>query len=261
MHSEKCAYTQEEQAMNETLDAINRMGAVTISREYGSGGGEIASRLARHIGWQLIDHEIVERVALELGTSTQDAEAHDERTEGAFAQLLSAVQYLEPALMVNAPPEAFLTDDNVYRDAVSNVVQAAAKGRHAVIVGRGSQVLLGGQRDVLHVRIVAPLEKRITYVMQRETLDRSAAQARIEAKDHGRMRYLQATYHQKPDDVHLYDLVLNTAVLDLESAVEMITLALQLKAKGLSVRTGDLGPVVGLSPYPQQPEDFRSSLR
>jgi cytidylate kinase len=247
--------------MNETLDSINRMGAVTISREYGSGGGEIASRLAKHLGWQLIDHEIVERVALELGTSTQDAEAHDEHREGPFAQLLNTVQYLEPALMVNAPPEAFLTDENVYRDAVSKVVQAAARRRHAVIVGRGSQVLLAGQRDVLHVRIVTSLEKRITYVMQREGLDQSAAQSRIQSKDHSRMRYLQATYHQKPDDVHLYDLVLNTSVLDLESAVDMITLALQLKAKGLSARTGDLGPAVGLSPYPRQPGDFRSSMR
>jgi CMP/dCMP kinase len=247
--------------MNGTLDIINRMSAVTISREYGSGGGEIASRLARRISWQLIDHEIVERVAHEIGTSTQDAEAHDEHIEGTFAQLLSTVQYLEPALMVNAPPEAFLTDDNVYRDAVSKVVQAAAERRHAIIVGRGSQVLLGGHRDVLHVRIIAPLEKRIIYVMQREGLDRSAAQSRIQSKDHGRMKYLQATYHQKSDDMHLYDLVLNTSLLDLESAVDMITLALQLKAKGLSARTGDLGPAVGLSPYPHQPEDFRPSVR
>jgi cytidylate kinase len=247
--------------MNETVDTINRMSVVTISREYGSGGGEIARRLAGHLGWQLIDHEIVERVALELGTSTQDAEAHDEHREGAIAQLLNTVQYLEPALMVNAPPEAFLTDENVYRDAVSKVVQAAANRKHAVIVGRGSQVLLKKQRDVLHVRIVAPLEKRIIYVMQREGLDSSAAQSRIQSKDNGRMRYLQATYHESPDDAHLYDLILNTSVLDLESAVEVITLALQLKAKGLYARTGDLGPAVGLSPYPQQPEDFRSSLR
>src|SRR4051794_27204269 len=127
--------------MNGSLDTINLMGAVTVSREYGSGGGEIASRLARRIGWQLIDHEIVERVASEMGTSTQEAEAHDEHTDGTFAQLLSTVQYLEPALMVGAPPEAFLTDENVYREAVSKVVIAAAERRHVVIVGRGSQVL------------------------------------------------------------------------------------------------------------------------
>ena len=64
--------------MNEDIDAINRMRAITISREYGSGGGEIASRLAKLLGWALIDHAIVERTARELGTSAEVAEAHDE---------------------------------------------------------------------------------------------------------------------------------------------------------------------------------------
>jgi len=66
--------------MNDASDTINRMSAVTISREYGSGGGEIAARLARRLGWQLIDHEIVERVASEMVKSTQEAEAQDEQT-------------------------------------------------------------------------------------------------------------------------------------------------------------------------------------
>src|SRR5689334_338340 len=76
------ARAQEETTMNQNIQTINQMRAITISREYGSGGGEIATRLARHLGWQLIDHEIVERVASEMGTSIEEAEAHDERTEG-----------------------------------------------------------------------------------------------------------------------------------------------------------------------------------
>jgi hypothetical protein len=48
--------------MSEERDLSNQMDAITISREYGSGGGEIASRLARRLGWQLVDHAIVERV-------------------------------------------------------------------------------------------------------------------------------------------------------------------------------------------------------
>ena len=45
--------------MNQDLDVISQMQAITTAREYGSGGGEIATRLARHLGWQLIDHEVV----------------------------------------------------------------------------------------------------------------------------------------------------------------------------------------------------------
>ena len=64
-------------------------------------------------------------------------------------------------------------------------------------------------------------------------------------------------YRQKPHDAHLYDLVLNTSLLDLESAVEVICFTLQQKAKGLGTKTGELGPARGASRYPYQPEDFR----
>src|SRR5438132_4859745 len=223
--------------MNDSSDTINQMSAVTISREYGSGGGEIAARLARRLGWQLIDHEIVERVAREMGTSTQEAEAQDEQTEGVRARALTSAAYLDPALMVSAPPEAFLSDRDVYRDTVNRVVRAAATRGHVVIVGRGSQVILAQRRDVLHVRIIAPFEKRVAYVMQREGLDQHAAQSRIKMKDLDRTRHLEVEYDRKPQDAQLYDIVLNISLLDLDSAVEVICFMLQQKVKLLSVKT------------------------
>jgi cytidylate kinase len=239
--------------MNE--DIINQMRAITISREYGGGGGEIASRLAKRLGWDLIDHAIVERVASEMGTSTQEAEAHDEHTEGIVSRVLNSMQYLYPVSMVNAPPEAFLKEED-YCGAVNRIVRAAAARGHVVIVGRASQVILAEQRDVLRVQIIASFDKRVAYVMQREGVDHHAAETRIHMKDHERARYLQMEYHQKVEDAHLYDIVLNTSLLDLESAVEIICFTLQQKARGLATKTGELGPAVGLSPYPAQPEDF-----
>ena len=242
--------------MNDDMDTINRMSAVTISREYGSGGGEIASRLARRLGWQLIDHEIVERVASEMGMSTQEAEARDERTGGILSQALNSIQHLDPTLMAYTPSAAFLSDEEVYRNTLNQVIRAGVARGHVVIVGRGAQVILAQRRDVLHVRIVAPFEQRVAYVMQREGLDQAAAQSRIQVKEHDRRKYLETEYHRKPEDAHLYDIVLNTSFLDLDSAVEVICLTLQQKAKRLSAKTGELGPAVGLPRYPAQPEDF-----
>src|SRR5436853_7876731 len=109
--------------MNENINPINRMRAISISREYGSGGGEIASRLAKRLGWDLIDHAIVERTARELGTSQEEAEAHDEYTEGRVSRILNSMLYLSPASMVPAPPEAFLSDKE-YRSVVNKLVRA-----------------------------------------------------------------------------------------------------------------------------------------
>ncbi len=243
--------------MEEHSEAIDRMRAVTISREYGSGGGEIAMRLAKRLGWQLIDHDIVRRVAQEMGVSEEEAEARDERAESLLSRILNSMQGIDPALMVNAPPVAFTSDALIYRQALSRVVNAAVTRGHVVIVGRASQVLLANRRDVLHVRVIAPLEMRVQYVMQREGLDEAAARSRVQMKDRDRIRYLQSEYQKNPEDPHLYDIVINTAVLDLDSVVDIICLTLEHKARRLAVPTGELGPVVGLPPYPGRPEDFR----
>ena len=242
--------------MDEDRSAISSMQAITISREYGSGGGEIAARLATRLGWQLIDHEVVVRVAEELGVSEAEAEEYDERTESIVSRILTSLQAIPPTIPV-APPVLVTTDARAYNKARHRVIEGAVATGHVVIVGRAAQVLLADRRDVLHVRVVAPLDKRIVYVMEREGLDQTAARARIQLKDRDRTRYLQLEYNKHPGDPELYDLVVNTSVLDLDSVVDLVSLALERKARRLSTPTGELGPATGLSRYPDQPGDFR----
>jgi CMP/dCMP kinase len=121
---------------------------------------------------------------------------------------------------------------------------------HVVIVGRASQVILAQLPDVVHVRIIAPFEQRVAYVMQREGVDRHTAEARIRRKDHERARYLERKYHHKPEVGQLYDLVLNTSRLNLERAVDSIGSSLHEIAKGLAMNTGKLGPATALARYP-----------
>lgn len=233
---------------------ISSMRAVTVSREYGSGGGEIAARLARRLGWQLVDHEIVAQVARRLGLSEAEAAEFDERGQSLIERLLAGMSSVEPAL-----PQASATsepDEATFREALRAVVEAAAAAGHVVIVGRGGQMLLAGKSDILHVRIVAPLEDRITYVMRREMLSRADAQARIQLKDRNRARYMQAAYHINPGDAEHYDLTINTAILDLDSVVDIVVLALDRKARRLGLPASALGPAAGMGAYPGSAEDL-----
>jgi CMP/dCMP kinase len=238
-----------------------RIRAVTISREYGSGGGEIGSRLARRLGWDLVDHAIVERTARTLGTTLEDAEAHDESVRGILARVLESMRGFDPAYMAMAgvPPESFLLTED-YRRTTEEIVQAAAERGRVVIVGRASTVLLAGRWDVMHVRVVAPFAHRVGYVMRREGLDRRAAEVRIRHKDHERASYLEREYHHRPDESHLYDLVLNTSRLDLESAVNVIMFTMHEISIELATKTGETGPATGLARYPTPPEDFHPTV-
>ncbi|GCE19102.1 cytidylate kinase-like family protein [Dictyobacter kobayashii] len=234
-----------------------QMRAVTISREYGSGGGEIARRLAAKLQWQLIDHDFVVRIAQTLGVSEHEVELQDEYSQSVMARILSSMRAVDPALLVDATSGQATTEEG-YHQALVSVVEAVAREGHVVIVGRGAQKILERQRDVLHVRIVAPLEKRITYVVQRENLDRDAARNRILQKDRHRERYLQNYYHVNSSEPHLYDLVLNTGIIDMDSCADIISLALERKANRLTVAEHELGPGIGSPRYPSRPQDFRS---
>lgn len=242
--------------MNQKRQNAPDMRAITISRQYGSGGGEIAARLAQRLQWQLIDHEIVARVAHRLGITEEEASVRDERVEGFIARALNALQLAGPVVPIPATT-ATVQEERMYHEAVGQVVETAVNTGHVVIVGRAAQVLLAHRRDVLHVRIVAPLKQRVAYVAHREELDEAAAQARVQLKDRDRTRYLQAQHHVDVNDPLLYDLVINTSILDLDTAVDLICLALERKTRKLTVPTGELGPVAGLSAYPGHPADLR----
>src|SRR5947207_1116257 len=236
--------------------APTEMRAITVSREYGSGGGEVAARLADRLGWELVDHEVVVQVAHELGITPEEAEAHDERAESLITRILGNIQLIEGGMLpYEAAPQAI--DMGRYHAALRQVVEAAIGAGRAVIVGRGAQVILAERRDVLHVRVVAPLDRRIAYVARREELNPADARSRIQLKEQDRARYLRAQYRRQPDDAHLYDLVVNTGVLGLDDAIDLILLALERKGGRLVVPVEQLGPAGGLARYPGPPGDFR----
>src|SRR5438874_686313 len=168
--------------MDEDRSTIDKMCAVTISREYGSGGGEIAVRLAKRLQWQLIDHEVVVRVAQKLHVSEEEAEEHDERVESLASRILKSLRVVQPTMPV-AVEIPLTMDSRAFYEARCQVIEGAVASGHVVIVGRGAQAHLAQRRDVLHVRIVAPLEARIAYVTRREGLNREAAHARVLKKD------------------------------------------------------------------------------
>ena len=252
--------------MDVNQQTIAAMHAITISREYGSGGGEIAARLARRLGWQLINHAVIEQTARELEVYETEVEKYDEEyVESTLSRIQNRIQHFvpttitytgEPSVFASPPPA---TETRAYQDTMSQIITAAAKTGHVVIVGRGGQVLLADKRDVLHIRVVAPLELRVAYVVRREGLDPDAARKRVQAKDRARTRYMKTQFHCEHEDPHLYDLVINIAVLDLDSAVDLICLAVERKASRLSVSVEELGPAAGLAPYPGRPADFRAA--
>lgn len=183
------------------------MPVITLSREMGSRGDEIAQATAERLGLQLAGREVINRAAREAGAP-----------EVALAEID------ELGLLGVKPNAAALA---LYDEKTAQVVTELAAAGDVLIMGRAGQVALAGWPGVLHVRIIAPRDQRIARVQARGNIPAAVAAARVDAADRARATYLRRHGDARWDDPALYDLVINMAQMDVTTAVELICLAAQ----------------------------------
>jgi cytidylate kinase len=110
---------------------------------------------------------------------------------------------------------------------IQRTIERLRERGNVVIVGRGSQVILRDAPGVLHIRIVAPIEQRISYIMINRSLTRGEAREYIETKDRASAEYLRRFYGVDWNDPSLYHLVINMGKWNVDEAVEIIQCALK----------------------------------
>ncbi len=195
---------------------------ITISRQYGAGGSEVARRVAEALGWRVVDNELIDRVAARAGLPPEEVARREERAPGFFERLALALtrsapeSFPAPAEKVPEPEEATLL-----RVTKSVVAEIAAEGR-VVVVGRAAPAVLRGQHDALHVKLVAPVAFRIRTAVARLGIDPKAAEKILQDTDSHRARYLSRNYGWDWNDPTIYHVVLNTEALGFDGATEVI---------------------------------------
>jgi cytidylate kinase len=197
---------------------------ITISRQYGAGGSEVAARVAQSLGWRVVDNELVERVAARAGLAPEDVANREERVPTFIERLARTLVAATPELLV--PPEAggtasSLSEADLVRVTELVVEEAAAEGR-VVLVGRAAPAVLARERDAIHVKVVAPREWRILAVSERLGLQPSEAATLTDDTDRARARYHRQHYHRDWHDPANYHLVLNPAALGVDGAAELV---------------------------------------
>jgi cytidylate kinase len=217
------------------------MTVVTISRQYGSRGDEIANRVCEILGLRIFDKRLITQVARDVGLTEQEVMDYSEenfKIRSFLDRLLGRAQPIEKTRLWKEDPmgNRFVEESRLTEEAVVSLVQKAILNAHhignMVIVGRGGQIILRDYQDVLHIRIEAPLEDRIQTVKQQlkqSTADYSAhidirrdAQNIILQKDSASQDYIRRFYHMDWDNPILYHMVLNTGKLTIEQASHVI---------------------------------------
>ena len=228
------------------------MTVITISRQLGSLGGDIASSVAQELGLRLIDAETINRAAEKAGVPRIAlAELETEGERGLAGQVLKALRTM-PSLPSSGSRSISLTDAGSgtsrrrstttfpfaglfsptvppisaslegYVRMVGLVIRGLAHEGNVLILGRGGQVLLKNHPTALHVQTVAPFVQRVEAVASRYGLSARAAGHRVRASDRARADYLRRYHDVDWLDPTVYHMVLNTGCLPAPTAVQLI---------------------------------------
>ena len=192
---------------------------ITVEREYGSGGPAIAQKLANRLGWTLWDRLLTREIAQLADCDLAAVERHEERKDPLYYRLFKS--FLRGSFEANLQlPRLKLLDADRIVAITKKVVQEAAAAGNCVIVGRGSQYFLQGQRDTYHVFLYAPYEEKIRRERQQ---GRSVLQARhlVETVDRDRAAFIKDYFAKQWPNHSLYHLMVNSAVGD-DAVVETI---------------------------------------
>ncbi len=203
------------------------MPIITVSRQYASGGGEIAQLAAERLGVDLLDRELIHEVAQRLGLPEDIVSEHDERGETIIARLVNALRVSYPD--ASAPPDLLEPPGDVpdlsnraYVQVIEQVIQEAARSGNAVIVGRGAQFVLRNHASALHVHVFAPFDIRASAVVNEQGVSLQEAERIVRDFDGARARYARHWYHADWQAPEHYHLMINGGRLDRELAADLV---------------------------------------
>jgi cytidylate kinase len=196
---------------------------ITITRQYGSGGSDIAQLVARALGWTVIDNQFVDEVARRAGLPSDEVAQREERAPGLLERLARTLAVASPELFITtaAVPRVEEDEATIVQLTERIIREAASEGR-AVVVGRGAQALLAQRPDALHVYVVASKPWRMKLAVERLGVEPGSVEQVVDDTDRRRDQYVRTYYRRHRQDPAIYDLVVNAERLGFEGAAGVI---------------------------------------
>jgi hypothetical protein len=201
---------------------------ITVEREYGSGGGDIAAEVAARLGWKLWDQKLTEEIARRLDCERRAVEEHEEKRDPVYSRLLKAFMRGSFEGSLNAP-RLKMVDTDCVREVVRQLLPEIAEAGNCVIVGRGSAYYLGNRPDAFHVFIYAPFREKVRRLKASGKSEKEATDL-VETVDRDRAAFIKQYFDVDWPGRHRFHLMVNSGAGD-EVAVDIILDAVARHAK------------------------------
>jgi cytidylate kinase len=220
------------------------MPVITINGPIGAGSIEVGQKVSSEMMLNYVDRMVFAEAARIIGSPVSNLIAKEQRVER-FGDRVAALfgRVLERAAVsgdydlgvgIESLPETYhelagesssrvqRVNDQVFIDTTQEVVRNLAQAGHVVIIGRGANVILGDDPGVLHVGILAPLQKRVVTIMDREHLGADEAKTYLEELEEARVRFFQKFFNVSPHDPTLYHIMLDMGHMSSDTAAKII---------------------------------------
>jgi hypothetical protein len=189
---------------------------ICISRELGVGARVIARRLSEELDCIILGRDTIDSVAEDLHAQRRLVDALDEQGRASLERWVEGYLHGSPV------------EYDEYARSLIKVFRAAAEKGSVIFLGRGANYVLGLEQAFC-VRLVAPLERRITQLTTYESFSREQAQERIRQKDLEQAAFIRKVFHRDIHDPLAFHLTLNLFKMDLEHAVQVILMAMAME--------------------------------
>jgi cytidylate kinase len=184
---------------------------VTIEREYGCGGGEIACELAKQLGWKLWDHALTEEIAKSANVDCSAVESCQERVDSSFRRL--AKTFLRGSYERSMPSASAPFDADRLVEVGQEVMQRIVRDGKCVIVGRGAPYFLRQQPDTFHVFLYAPRPEKIRRLKESGRVPNNVSvEHMVDTIDRDRILFVKHYFNADWPTRTLYHMMVNTAI-------------------------------------------------
>lgn len=204
-----------------------RRPTVTIASKYGAGGHIIGPRVAERLGVRFLDRAIPDAIARKMGIPESAVESDDEHPHSRMSRLLGALAQVPLPTTDESVGQPQMDDRAMQAQIEDFLADAAATG--GVVLGRGGAVVLASIPSALHVFLRGSRDARVKRVMDQEHVDQQTAEHRVDAHDRARREYVKQRYGVEGDDPSLYHLVIDGCAFEVDSIVDFIVQASQLR--------------------------------
>jgi len=195
---------------------------ITVSREFGAGGGDFAAALGTALGWPVLDREIVHRVAERVAIDEKTLAHYDEHPPSLRSRIATVLIMPQPD-MFSLPTPVDIPNHDAIAATTTKVIEEAAQSLPLIVVGHGAQCIFSKRPDAFHVRFIAPVASRVARIAERLKLDEHAAAATLKRADQDREAYVKRYFHAEWRNPLMYDLQINTQRVSIDDAVQLLS--------------------------------------